>query len=140
MTNNENIGMLSKHCQECIHANTLGDCEGKTNEELHQIPCSRWEFDVNLLDESEDEQQLESENKGYTVDAIDSNVPPKNESPANKFKRISAKRLKRTLYELKLLAQFGRLHKQYEWTQQQADEIVAILQEAIDKVKNKLAK
>lgn len=127
--------MLSKKCQECTHANTIGDCEGRTNEELQRTPCGKWEFDMNLLAESEEELgERQEQNKPLATNYDDNDKPIINETPADKFRRISANRLKRALYDLKLLAQFGRLYRQYEWTQAQADDIMVALQKGVDVV------
>jgi len=162
--------ILSRYCQECKLSST-GECGGKTDEELNQqtpsvindktpgIRCSRYVF--NDLDETIDEDfdndeptdaELNEIEQKESVNKVPQTQTNKKETPAERFDRIVKKRLERTLYELKLLAQFGRLAilrvnikdgrevRQYEWTHQRADEIKVILQKAVDFVNDELGK
>ena len=156
---NEDVGVLAGKCQECVHLNTLDDCEGLTKATFDLTPCSRYKFDSSVMEDGTEEETQDlpvtaqvlgtsPDNAKIVTDVAQSKDVVRvteqstngKESPADKFKRILAKRMKRMEYELKLLAQFGRLHNQYEWTQGQVDDIMATLQKGIDTIKIELTK
>jgi hypothetical protein len=112
-------------------------------------PCKNYELATDDFVEDEDEVTdkdsidnndvvLHSPQHGACDNAEHVDSGTGTESLADKFVRISGKRLTRALYELKLMAQFGRLRKQYDWTQEQADAIVLALKQAVDKVEQQL--
>lgn len=150
--------VLASKCQECIHANSKADCEGLTKAEFDANPCHRYKFDSSCI---EDEQETkEQTNEQMPVDIPIEETPIEKqeqttpetkgkETPAEKFRRIAGKRLERCQYELKLLAQLGRLSVAYtrkdgskalayEYTHDQVNTIVNTLQNAVEHVRIEL--
>lgn len=157
--------VLAGKCQECVHANSKTDCEGLTKAEFDANPCHKYKFDASCVEnETEDEQTLVEdapEQEGPTEETIiekektkseqivDVAITKQKETPAEKFIRISNKRLERCRYELKLMAQLGRLSVTYtrkdgskalayEFTHEQVATIANTLQNAVDSVKIEL--
>ena len=135
--------MLAKLCQECKTGND-GKCEGKTAEEIaaQKNKCNKYVFDNACLDDAE-ETPVETPiiadvAQSKDVIKVTKRCAISGETPADRFKRILAKRMIRIQYELKLLAQFGRLHKGYAWTQVQVDEVLTALNKGIETVKTEL--
>ena len=164
----ENYGMLiHKMCQECTHL-TQGNCEGKTVDEVRltrktgETPCSKYEFDMSLLqDEPEDMPAKEQETcktveKNETVEPQQTtnetikeksliteviNIGSKRiniyETKHQKFKRLSSKRLLVALDNIRKLSNLTN-KAVYEWNETDKTYIVSTIRKAVDKLENKL--
>lgn len=140
--------MLSKKCQECTHTNTLEDCEGKTKEELQRIPCSKWEFDMSLLEQPADEDTQEQD-EPETIDEklnqqpdkpskIDQLVCPElqpvsNNKKAQNFVRLAEKRLIMVMDTIRKMDNLTNSYN-YQWSQKQGQQIVKTIRDAVDKL------
>lgn len=150
---NEQSCIIAKMCQECVQQ-TTDKCEGKTREEVQpgKKPCKKYAFDENLLSaetiENGPKQPAKNQTEGWLNVIHNTPKPaytkqrgtkplPGNKTKADKFTRLSAKRLDATLDSIRKLSNLANPYV-YQWTEQQVEHIISELKYATIQLEHNL--
>lgn len=134
---------ISKLCKECVW---LKDCAGKPASEVKpgKLPCKKYAFDESILSQTDIEPVVVPSLKDKPKEAVVKPLIPSgmlvvNKNKAANFERLALKRLTMVLDGIRKLDNLTN-KSLYEWTQEQADAVVARIRNAADALEKRMGK
>ena len=138
--------ILAKLCRECLEF-TSKRCGGRPADMMSpaKLPCKKYEFDERLLSDEDIEPDSkppslkDKPKEAMTRPLIPSGMLIVNKKKAANFERLALKRLAAVLDGIRKLDNLTN-KAVYEWSQEQADAIVARIRNATDALEKRMGK